>query len=381
MKCHRASTATCARAEPRRRLGLLRWLLLLALLLLVRPGAAHPGHRSYCSVESVPGGIELVVQVPLVQLAEAPDGKPATDAEQLVLTRAPQLRHQLEAQLRATTPRGECRLETSSGPRLEGERERRGVFELSYACPAGEITLGSAYRFDVDLLAEMVCSIDGSAHVFRPGAADRLVGTPPSVTALLLDFVLLGGEHVLGGVDHVLFVLSLLLGAASAGIGEPGRVLRRVVALVTGFTLGHSVTLILAALGVVSLPSRLTESVIALSIVIVAVHNLLSEEPRGRGLTSAGFGLIHGFGFASVLAEIGLPRRGTVPALLAFNVGIELAQLALVLACFPLLVWAGKRPWFRARLLVPACVAIAGLASLWFAKRAFELEFLPWLGG
>jgi hypothetical protein len=121
--------------------------------------------------------------------------------------------------------------------------------------------------------------------------------------------------------------------------------------------------------------------VIALSIVIVAVHNVLSPEPRARGLTSALFGLIHGFGFASVLAEIGLPRRGTVSALLAFNVGIELAQLALVAGCFPLLVWARRRPWFRERFLLPACVAIAGLAASWFIKRAFALEFLPWLGG
>lgn len=357
------------------------WLVALALLLFTLPARAHLGHRSYCNVHSAAGGIDVTVQVPLVQLAETPDGSPAPNAEHFVQARAAQLREQLEQQLRATTPEGECRLATSSGPRLEGDAERRGVFELSYACPAGPITLGNDYRFDVDRLAEMVCAIDGTAHVFRPGAADRLVGTPPSFAEMLFGFVALGGEHVFGGIDHVLFVMSLLLGAASAGVGEPARTLRRVAALVTGFTLGHSLTLIVAALGIFALPSRLTESVIALSIVIVAVHNLLAVAPRGRALTSALFGLIHGFGFAGALADIGLPRRGTVPALLAFNVGIELAQLALVIACFPLLMWAGRRPWFRSRLLVPACGAIAALALLWFVKRAFALEFLPWLGG
>jgi hypothetical protein len=153
-----------------------------------------------------------------------------------------------------------------------------------------------------------------------------------------------------------------------------------VVGVVTGFTLGHSVTLILAALGIWRLPAALTESLIALSIVLVALQNLLEELPRGRATLSAGFGLIHGFGFASSLAQLGLPRRGTVATLLAFNLGIELAQLLVVLVCFPALVWAGRRPWFRARLLVPACCAVAAIAGVWFVKRALGLSMLPWLG-
>jgi hypothetical protein len=185
---------------------------------------------------------------------------------------------------------------------------------------------------------------------------------------------------VLGGIDHVLFVLSLLLGAASAMASDPGRTLRRVVGLVTGFTLGHSITLIIAALGIVALPSRLTESLIALSIVVVAVHNMLDENPRGRSFTSAAFGLVHGFGFASALAQVGLPARGKVPALIAFNAGIELAQVLIVLVCFPALAWARQKGWFRRRLLIPACGLIAGLAGLWFVKRAFGLSLWPWLG-
>jgi hypothetical protein len=349
--------------------------------MLSTSAGAHLGHRSYCSVQTVPGGIDIAVQVPLAQLAESHDGRALGDAEELVLEQGLRLRQELERHVRAITPGGECRLDASSGPRLEGGAERRAVFALSFACPPGPVTLGVDYRFEVDRLAEMVCAIDGTAHVFRPGAADRGVGTPPSLGEVLLGFVALGGEHVLAGLDHVLFVLSLLLGAVGAGVSEPGLVLRRVTGLVTGFTLGHSATLILATLGILSLPSRLTESVIAFSIVVVALHNLVAATPRYRGLTSALFGLIHGFGFASALADVGLPRRGTIPALLAFNLGIELAQLALVVGCFPLLVWAARRPWFRPRLLVPACISIAALGALWLVQRAFALEGLPGLGG
>lgn len=374
MTSQRASTDTGAKAS-------LPWLLALALVMFATPAGAHLGHRSYCSVQTAPGGIDVTVQVPLAQLAESTEGGRVGDAEALVLGQAPRLRQELEQHLRATTPLGECRLDASSGPRLEGGAVRRGVFALSFKCPPGPVTLGIDYGFNIDRQAEVVCSIEGRAHVFRPGAADRLVGTPPGLGEMLLGFVALGAEHVFGGLDHVLFVLSLLLGAASAGASEPGRFLRRVSGLVTGFTLGHSATLIVAALGILSLPSRLTESVIALSVVVVAVQNLLAAAPRHRGVTSALFGLIHGFGFASALTDVGLPRRSTIPALLAFNVGIELAQLALVVGCFPLLVWAARRPWFRSRLLVPACVAIAALAGLWLVERAFAGERLPWLGG
>jgi hypothetical protein len=161
---------------------------------------------------------------------------------------------------------------------------------------------------------------------------------------------------------------------------DPGRTLRRVVGLVTGFTLGHSVTLVVATLGILALPSRLTESLIALSIVAVAAHNVLDENPQGRIFMSAVFGLIHGFGFASALAQVGLPARGKVPALLAFNVGIELAQVLIVLLCFPALAWARQKGWFRQRLLIPASCLTTGLAVLWFTKRAFGLSILPWLG-
>jgi len=332
-----------------------------ALLALAQPSWAHSGLHSYCTVREVAGGLQVELEVPARLLAQE---------------RQPLL--ELEGHVRATTPSGECTL-AAHGP-APGVRPESRRFELDFACPEAPVTFSTDYGMDVDRTAEVVCAIGGHAHVFRDGALDYVVGTPPSLRQQLASFVRLGALHVLGGLDHVLFVLSLLLGAAGAAARAPRVALRHLVGIVSGFTLGHSVTLSVAALGIFALPPALTESLIALSIVTIALQNLFDANPRGRAGVSALFGLVHGFGFASALVAIGLPRSGIVPTLLAFNVGIELAQLALLLACFPLLVWARRQPWFRARLLVPACCLIAGLAAVWFVKRAFGLAFLPWLG-
>lgn len=341
--------------------------------------SAHLRGRSYCTVSTVAGGIDVSVQVPVQHLVEPLGLAPDKLDDAAVLTVAPRLLQQLEEQVRATTPAGPCEV-VSTGPRFEGQRERQAVVDLRFGCPPGPVTLSNRFRLNVDPYTETVCVIDGEAWVFSAGALERTVGTPPRLPELLLDFLKLGAQHVFAGIDHVLFVLSLLLGAASAAGGELGRGLRRVAWLITGFTLGHSVTLMVAALGLVEPDPRLTESLIALSIVVVAVHNILRENPGGRTLTSSAFGLVHGFGFASVLADIGLPARGAVPALLSFNVGIELAQLAIVGLFFPGLVWAGRRSWFRSRLLLPVSGLIAALALIWFVKRSFGLSGLAWLG-
>jgi HupE / UreJ protein len=335
---------------------------LAALLLVVTPSSAHGGPSSYCTVREVAGGLDVELEVPLALLAHK--SEPLLD---------------LDGHVRATTPGGQCTL-TATGPEPD-ERASSRRFQLDFACPNGPVTFSTDYGLDVDRTAEVVCAIDGIAHVFRDGALDYVVGTPPSLLEQLSSFVRQGALHVFGGLDHVLFVLSLLLGVASPAARDPRSTLRRLVGIVTGFTLGHSVTLIIAALGIWRLPAALTESLIALSIVLVAVQNLFDDNPRKRAATAALFGLVHGFGFASALAQIGLPSRGTVPTLLAFNLGIELAQLAIVLACFPLLVWSRRQAWFRTRLLIPGCCSMAGIAGVWLLKRAFGLGILPWLGG
>ena len=161
-----------------------------------------------------------------------------------------------------------------------------------------------------------------------------------------VDYLEEGVLHIWAGFDHILFLLSLLLPAVlvpSAISGEawaaaPGfrAALWDVLKVVTAFTVAHSITLSLATLGVVSLPSRLVESAIAASVVLAAVNNIRPVVHGGRWIIAFCFGLIHGFGFASVLSDLGLPQGSLLLALIAFNLGVELGQLAIVAVFLPL---------------------------------------------
>ena len=147
--------------------------------------------------------------------------------------------------------------------------------------------------------------------------------------------------------------------------------------VVTAFTVAHSITLSLAALSVISLPSRLVESAIALSVLLAALNNLWPVVGRGRWLVAFGFGLIHGFGFASVLADLGLPQGALALALLGFNLGVEVGQLAIVAAFLPM-AYALRRSFFYRRVvLLGGSLLIAAVAAAWFVERAFELQLLP----
>jgi hypothetical protein len=312
-------------------------------------------------VTTVPGGIDVEVETPLEHL------------------KGPLGLHELERHVRASTPAGACSVEAES-PRLL-ERDLRSLsVVLHFYCPPGPVTLKNGWLLGTEPRSQNVCAIDGEPWVFRPGATERDVGRPKRVFETLTGFVTLGGWHVLSGLDHLLFVLLLLLSAAATGARSLRAKLGSLAALITGFTLGHSLTLLAAALGWVELPGRLVESVIAFSIVLLAASNVLQEKSRTRLLWTSAFGLVHGFGFAAALAESELPRRHVVAALLAFNAGIELAQLALVLLVFPLLFAASRWARYRTRIAVPASLAIGACGLVWFVKRALDLDFLPWLG-
>jgi hypothetical protein len=186
-------------------------------------------------------------------------------------------------------------------------------------------------------------------------------------------FVLLGLEHILTGVDHVLFLLTLLLLGGS---------LRRVAGIVTAFTAAHSLTLSAAVLGVVQdLPTRLVESAIAASIAWVAMENLVHAAPRDDGrepaavrwrwLVTFAFGLVHGFGFAGALGEAGVPQDHVTLALGMFNVGVEAGQLAIVLVAWPLLRRASATNWYRPQGVRWASSLVLVVAAGWFIQRAF----------
>jgi hypothetical protein len=149
-----------------------------------------------------------------------------------------------------------------------------------------------------------------------------------------------------------------------------------VVKVVTAFTLAHSITLSLAALGVVSLPSRWVESAIALSVVLAALNNIRPLVYQKRWVIAFCFGLIHGFGFASVLADLGLPQESLLIALVAFNLGVEVGQLAIVSAFLPIAFALRATALYQRVIVVFGSAAIALVALAWLVERAFNLKLI-----
>ena len=193
-----------------------------------------------------------------------------------------------------------------------------------------------------------------------------------------VEYLQAGVGHIWGGIDHLLFLISLLLPAVlsrTKGHWEPVASARpaffSILKVVTAFTLAHSITLTLAALDVVRLPSRLTESVIAASIIVAALNNIFPLVTESRARIAFAFGLLHGFGFASVLADMGLPSGARLLSLLAFNLGIEAGQLAVVLAVMPVVYQLRAGRLYRNAVLPWGSAAIAGLALVWLVQRAY----------
>ena len=192
-----------------------------------------------------------------------------------------------------------------------------------------------------------------------------LQGAAPAATRgdVVARYAVLGFTHIVPhGLDHILFVLGLFLLSARR---------RPLLIQVTAFTVAHTITLGLSIYGVVALSPAIVEPLIAASIVYVAVENIVTTELKPwRPLAVFAFGLLHGLGFAGVLADIGLPRAEFVTALMAFNVGVELGQLA-VLACAWMAIgwWARERVWYRRRAVIPLSTAIAAIGLYWAAER------------
>lgn len=192
----------------------------------------------------------------------------------------------------------------------------------------------------------------------------------PTLVQVVGRYVVAGMEHIFTGYDHICFLIAIILWA---------RRLWPVVKIVTAFTVAHSITLSLAALDIVRIPSAITEPAIAVTIILVAVENFVSRDVQRRWRATFGFGLIHGFGFASALQEFGLPRAALVPALASFNIGVEFGQIAIVCLALPLLLGLDRLLAARARpapalsrpaLAVYAISAvIAALGSYWFLER------------
>ncbi|MFN3485157.1 MAG: HupE/UreJ family protein [Planctomycetota bacterium] len=194
----------------------------------------------------------------------------------------------------------------------------------------------------------------------------------PPFWLVAADFVGWGMKHIFIGYDHIAFLLALLLAARRAG---------EMIKIVTSFTVAHSLTLLLAAFEVVRVPPKVTEALIAASVAYVAAENFFLREARHRWVLTFAFGLVHGLGFSSVLRDHLEDASGILLPVVAFNVGVELGQVAILLAAFPLLRWARGREERRHRnLLVAGSSAVLALGLAFLVERIFDVGLVsPWL--
>lgn len=385
------------------RLGLLRLCVILALAWTL-PAHAHKPSDAYLTLQTnganVTGQWDIALRDLDFALGLDVDGDGALNWGEVRRRHNEIAAYALSRlHLSDTAP---CRL--SPGELLIDQHTDGAYAVLRFAadCPATIRTLTVDYRLFADLDAQH----KGLLRLVPDAAAGTNDATQETQTAILgvdrprqtlvlaapdrlrqfADYVSEGIWHIGIGIDHILFLVALLLPAVlvrEAGRWIPTQDFRAafwdVVRVVTAFTVAHSITLTLATLGLVDLPSRLVESVIAASVVLAALNNVVPRVARGRWLVAFGFGLIHGFGFATVLADLGLPTGTLAVALLGFNVGVEFGQLAIVAAFLPVAFVLRSTPFYRRIVMIGGSLTIALIASAWFVERSLDIRLMSLL--
>ena len=361
-------------------------LALLAGLALAAPARAHDTPFSYVDLRLAPGEATGTVMAHVFDLANAVF---VTPPDSLLSPAIAASRHDAmvgELQRRMTLVLDGDTLRPEFLPGSEAVIDRRLLrfrFRAPVVRPPTTIE-ASALLFPEDPEHETYLNVFEGERALAQEVLDRnrrritaWSGSPAGAFAVVRAYALQGIHHILIGPDHILFVIGLLL---------PGGALTRLLRIVTAFTLAHSVTLALAALGVVNPPARIVEPLIALSIVWIGIENLRRVVKRGsaaagpganpasrgdrRAAIAFGFGLVHGFGFAGVLAEFGLPKSAMGWSLVGFNLGVELGQAAIVLVVAPALALLARR-WPRRAVatLRWGSVGVIAAGAWWLVER------------
>jgi HupE / UreJ protein len=369
-----------------------RWLLVGCCLLLCGPVLAHKASDSYLVLDvqgaQVSGQWDVALRDIDFALGLDADGNGEITWGEL------RARHDAVAAwaLSALTLErgGACPMQVTQHQVDEHTDGAYAVLRFVANCPAsaGELVVDYRLLFDLDGLHRglLRLDLDGLTHstVIAPDTRRQsFSGKRSSRLEQFNRFLVQGVWHIWIGFDHILFLLSLLLPVVLVrvsgvwrGVERLGESVREVMWVITSFTVAHSITLSLAALGFIALPSQLVESAIALSVVFAALNNIVPLFNRRRWLVAFGFGLIHGFGFASVLAELGLPQETLVLSLVGFNLGVEAGQLAIVIAFLPVIFWLRNTVFYRRGVLVGGSLLIMLLALVWLAERVFDLKLI-----
>lgn len=360
------------------------WILTACLALLAAPAFAHKASDSYLTLRvegrSVHGQWDIALRDLELAVGLDTNGDGAITWGELRQRHSEIARYAL-GRLKLATDGGACpatALEQLVDDHSDGAYT---VLRFDAVCPyaIGKLELDYRLLFDIDadhrglLRVERggatrtaIASPDRPALVFEAGDAGALT--------TIIQYVREGVWHIWIGLDHVLFLLALLLPAVLAPTLRAA--LLDVLKVVTAFTVAHSITLTLAALGLVTLPSRVVESAIALSVVLVALNNVVPVMRESRWTAAFAFGLLHGFGFAGALADLGLPRATFAWALFSFNIGVELGQLAIVAVFLPLAWWLRGTWLYRRVVLLGGSLAVAAIAAIWLTERVFDLKII-----
>jgi len=336
----------------------------------VRPAAAHPNPFSYLDIVYRNGGIDGTLVIHTIDAAhELEIRSPDTLLDPAMLAA------QRDALTAILAPRivlrGSQRLTpvwTSAEP-MPAEQAVRLRFRIDGAQPPALTIDTDLFPYDRQHQTFInIYEADGLRQqlIFRTDAGEYtyFAGTTQGAIEVMKVFIPSGIHHILIGPDHILFLVGLLL---------TGGRWKTLVSIVTAFTIGHSITLSLAALDKVNPPASIIEPAIALSIVFVGADNLVRGEGRDlRAWVAAVFGLVHGFGFANVLREFGLPREALGWSLFSFNVGVEIGQLAVVLIVAGVLAWIRQRSErLGLRVAFAGSLVVIAAGTYWFVQRVF----------
>jgi hydrogenase/urease accessory protein HupE len=349
------------------------WLLAAAALLSwASPALSHPAPFSYLDVRLRPATLEISIVVHVLDvahdfgLAESSLADPAA-----VAAHGPRVIALVRDRLAVSVDGAELAGGRWSGP--EWVPERHGLrlhVRYDLARPPGVVGLATvmfpydpAHQTFVNLYEGEPLRLQAILSADRPEVT-YYAGTRQGTVAVVRRFVASGVHHILIGPDHLLFLVGLLL------LGGP---VRRLILVVSAFTLAHSVTLSLAALDVLAPPAWIVEPAIALSIVYVGADNLTVRGGRDlRAWIAFAFGFIHGFGFANVLREMDLPARALGWSLFSFNLGVELGQLVVVIAVASVLATVRARSEVAGRrLAVAGSLVVIAAGAFWFVERVF----------
>jgi hypothetical protein len=360
---------------------------LAALVLAGAPAQAHIASNGFLSLQvdqaQVSGSLELAIRDGELAVGFDHDNDGKVTWGELRASQAA-LQIYVLGHLHLAGADGPCRVGFS--PVQVNERVDGSYLWLPFTAACGGVLkhLSIDYRVldaeDPSHRGLLTLSANGATQtaVLRAGATLRQFQLDrPSPWPAFVEYLRAGIWHIWSGIDHLLFLLSLLLPAVLVrrqnrweAVSMAAPAFTNIVKVVTAFTLAHSMTLSLAAFDVIRLPGRLTESVIAASIIVAALNNVFPRVTEGRWRIAFAFGLLHGFGFASVLAEMGLPNGARIVSLIAFNLGVEAGQLAVILAIMPVAYVLRATAFYRRGVMPWGSSAIAALALVWFVQRA-----------